>query len=522
MTSKPSNGVRYPAAPTATACCGESHLALAERSARFGNWRLRLADNHMTWSAGMYRLLGLDPASNKVDNDWLLNQIVDEDVDLIQHKISEAIRKRAPFYYRCRAKFPHTPAQIVDTHGEVELDADGRVASIVAVAIDVTEKLAAEVAERRAETMYRAMAEQASDIILLYDAHGHIIHATSALQRILGHSVATIDHQGYLDLVHPEDLETASSMFASPLPGELLTAAYRIRHKAGHYIWIEVTTRGIYDEQTGALRNIISVSRDVTERKAREAQTEAALDRERAANTAKSTFLANMSHELRTPLNAIIGFADVMRQQMFGPLGAQRYEEYAGLIFDSGQLLLELISDVLDMAKIEAGKMTLHFEEVDLGVVADDCQRLLVERAAERQIELTSERSQSRIPMTADRRAVKQILLNLLSNAVKFTLPGGAVSLSLRDTPERVTICVADNGVGIPAEALPRLGRPFEQVHSDPELASGGTGLGLALVRALVARHGGSFHIESDEGIGTTVIVELPRTQDGARAAAVA
>ncbi len=503
-----------PATPSARCGCEASQLALAERSARFGNWRLRLADNHLTWSSGMYHLLGLDPAQDAADNDWLLKQIVDEDASMIQQKIADAIRKRSPFYYRSRAKFPHAPAQIVDTHGEVELGPDGRVASIIAVCIDVTEKQAAEAAERRAETMYRAMAEQASDIILLYDANGHIVHASSALERTLGHRLEAIEHRKFLDLVHLDDLEEASRLIVNPLPGEILTATYRLRHKAGHYVWVEVTTRGVYDEQTGLLRNVISVSRDVSERKRRQNETEQALDQARAANTAKSAFLANMSHELRTPLNAIIGFADVMRQKMFGPLGTHRYEEYTRLIYDSGQLLLELISDMLDMAKIEAGKLTLSFEEVDLEILADDCLRLLSERAARQEVELRSERPDRRVLITADRRALKQILLNLLSNAVKFTMPGGTVTLTVRETAGRVTLRVEDNGIGIPADALPRLGRPFEQVRSNPELANGGTGLGLALVNALVARHGGSFRIESEEGVGTAVTIELPLTQD--------
>ncbi|MDE3115244.1 MAG: PAS domain S-box protein [Pseudomonadota bacterium] len=495
-------------------------MALAERSARFGNWRLRLSDNHLTWSPGMYRLLGLDPAKDKADNDWLLNQIADEDAAMIRRKIGEAIRKRAPFFYRSRSKFPHAPAQLVETHGEMELGPDGRVASIIAVCIDITEKHAAEAAERRAEAMYRAMAEQASDIILLYDAHGHIVHASSALERTLGHRLEAIDHHKFLDLVHPDDLEEASRLTVSPAPGEILTATYRIRHRDGHHVWIEATTRALYDEQTGLLRNLIGVSRDVSERKRRENETEMALDQARAANTAKSAFLANMSHELRTPLNAIIGFADVMRQKMFGPLGTARYDEYARLIYDSGQLLLELISDMLDMAKIEAGKLTLAFEEIDLDAVAADCLRLLQERAARQQITLQSERPEGRIAITADRRAIKQILLNLLSNAVKFTLPGGTVTLTVRESAERVIVRVEDNGIGIPADAMPRLGRPFEQVHTNPELTNGGTGLGLALVRALVTRHGGSFRIDSEEGMGTAVTIELPRTQDGVSEAA--
>ena len=149
---------------------------------------------------------------------------------------------------------------------------------------------------------------------------------------------------------------------AVPLPGQTLTGVYRVKHGDGHYVWIEVTTRGVFDTKTGEYRNLISVSRDVTERVTRELEIKAAQERARnPANKAKSRFLANMSHELRTPLNAVIGFTDLMRQRTFGPLGNERYEEYATLIYDSGQLLLDLISDMLDMAKIEAGKLDTQF-----------------------------------------------------------------------------------------------------------------------------------------------------------------
>ena len=225
---------------------------------------------------------------------------------------------------------------------------------------------------------------------------------------------------------------------------------------------------------------------------------------------AKSRFLANMSHELRTPLNAIIGFADIMRQQMFGYLGSERYSEYATLIYDSGQLLLDLISDVLDMAKIDAGKLELNYEPIDVSALVEDCVRLLRERAEKGGLDLNVELPGSRVTLDADRRSVKQILLNLLSNAIKFTLPGGNITVSAERDGDYVLFVVRDDGIGIPASELPRLGRPFEQVVADPMLAQSGTGLGLALIRSLAEKHGGDFHIESQEGSGTRVQVRLP------------
>ena len=362
----------------------------------------------------------------------------------------------------------------------------------------------------KAYRAYRLMAEEASDIVVLHEPDGHIFYASSALERILKRTAADIEQYKFLDLVHPDDVEEAARTTAIPLPGQILTATYRMLHGDGHYLWIETTTRGIYDPQTGVLRNMIGVSRDVTQRMNHELDVKAAQERAESANKAKSRFLANMSHELRTPLNAVIGFTDLMRQRTFGPLGNERYEEYATLIYDSGQLLLDLISDMLDMAKIEAGRLELNYERVDVNGTVEDSVRMLRDRAENNGLELTLSLPKEPLFLIADKRAVKQVLLNLLTNAIKFTPAGGHVGVSVRYGDGLTTITVRDTGVGIPASELPRLGNPFEQVNSDPTIAKGGSGLGLALVRALMEKHSGTLSIDSEEGVGTTVRVTFP------------
>jgi two-component system cell cycle sensor histidine kinase PleC len=228
-----------------------------------------------------------------------------------------------------------------------------------------------------------------------------------------------------------------------------------------------------------------------------------------AANRVKSEFLANMSHELRTPLNAIIGFSDTMRSRLFGPMHA-RYEEYAGLIHESGQHLLSLITDILDLAKIEAGKFVLDPQPVDLAESVAYCMDLTRSRAEQTGITVTASVPADLPALVADPRSVKQILLNLLSNAVKFTPAGGAVSLSAKAQEGRLHLAVSDTGIGIPGTALARIGLAFEQANNDPMRAREGTGLGLALVKSLVEKHGGRVHITSREGVGTIVSVELP------------
>ncbi len=377
---------------------------LAERAARFGYWRVRLADQHTVWSPGMYRLLNIDQ-SQKADMTWLLARIMDEDVQELTQRIATAIKTRAPFHYRSRPKDPTNPAQYVDTHGEVEIGPDGLVTSILGVCHDVTQQIIAETQRAAAEDRYRLMAEQASDIIMLYGSDARILFASPALQNILGRTPDEIEDGHFLAHVHPEDLPQAQYLREQLQPGEVRTVTCRMSHKDGHYVWIESTVRAVFDDRTGAMRNIVSVSRDVSRRKNDEMKMKAAQEDAEAASRAKSGFLAGMSHELRTPLNAIIGFADIMRDEMFGPLGHERYSEYATLIYDSGQHLLDLISDILDMAKIEAGKLELNFERVDLAGSIEDCARLMADRAREKGVQLVAEVPEGGLPLMADRGA---------------------------------------------------------------------------------------------------------------------
>jgi two-component system cell cycle sensor histidine kinase PleC len=236
--------------------------------------------------------------------------------------------------------------------------------------------------------------------------------------------------------------------------------------------------------------------------------------RAESANHAKSEFLANMSHELRTPLNAINGFSEMMVAQMFGPLGDKRYAGYAADILTSGQHLLALINDILDMSKIEAGKLALHLETVDVAEMADEAARLMRNRAETAGLALTVSTPADLPTIRADARALKQVLLNLLSNAIKFTPQGGRVTVRAvaLDDPSggRLRLAVSDSGIGIATEDIGRLGRPFEQVETQHSKTQQGTGLGLALSRALVEMHGGTLEIVSQSGAGTTVTVVLP------------
>src|SRR5207244_3108361 len=228
------------------------------------------------------------------------------------------------------------------------------------------------------------------------------------------------------------------------------------------------------------------------------------------ANQAKSKFLANMSHELRTPLNAIIGFSEIMGSGLLGTLGSDKYEEYCGDILTSGKYLLEVINDILDMSKIEAGRMKLDMEPLDLSRTLAESLRVVSGRAEDKNLTLDAD-IESTKSVVADRRAVKQIIVNLLSNAVKFTPDNGRVVVRSQLLPDSIVLVIADTGIGIAPDSLRRLGKPFEQVESQLTKTYQGSGLGLAIARSLTNLHGGTMRLRSKLGTGTVVRIRLPR-----------
>jgi len=252
---------------------------------------------------------------------------------------------------------------------------------------------------------------------------------------------------------------------------------------------------------------------DVTARKRGEAALQRAKEDAEIASRSKTEFLANMSHELRTPLNAIIGFSDIMVRELFGPIGQQRYAEYARDIHDSGQHLLSLINDVLDIAKIEVNKVELAEELVDVPEVIDSCLRLMRDRAIAAGVTIEVAMPERLPDLNADDRRLKQILLNLVSNAVKFTPPGGKVIIRVEADDTGFRFVVADTGIGIAKADIATALTPFGQIDSSLSRRYEGTGLGLPLARSMAELHGGRLDIESEPGSGTTVTVSLPASR---------
>ena len=434
--------------------------------------------------------------------------------------------------------------------GHAWIDARGQAAdrgehggyrTVIGVALDVTPERVAQNRAQAAEGRLQDAIESVSEAFVLWDRRGRLVLCNGAYRDFF---------QLEPRLLKPGALRETVERFArlafkgARQPSVERRTVSRREHELADGRWVQINERRTADG------GVVVTATDVTALKRQQSQlrvNEGALRevvarleisqgefrdlavkyhdakvKAEGANAAKSEFLANMSHELRTPLNAIIGFSEVMTSAMFGPLGDGRYDEYARDIHASGQHLLALINDILDMAKIEAGKLTLRPERLDVAELVEDSVRLVRTRVESGAIKLVLDLPPGLPDIWADERALKQVLLNLLSNAVKFTPRGGRVAVSARAEGEHVRLEIADTGVGIAPEDLARLGRPFEQAESQQSKTVQGTGLGLALVKALTALHEGEFTLSSEPGVGTVASVILPVRADPLRTARAA
>lgn len=317
---------------------------------------------------------------------------------------------------------------------------------------------------------------------------------------------------GYLDMVHDDDRDSVEAAYRRIFEhGGGFDIEYRIQRPDGRELQFKSQAEAVVRED-GVVERVIGAVHDISELKRVEFAMREAKDTAELANRSKSEFLANMSHEVRTPLNAIMGFSEVMKNEVFGALGHARYREYADDILQSGIHLLELINDILDLARVEAGKLDLYPEDVDVEQAMRSCLRLTGERAEHGGLTLELNVARDLPLLSADERKLKQIFLNLLTNAVKFTPAGGRVTAGIdHDGAGGVTIAVADTGIGIPTDQIPKALSAFGQVDSALTRKVEGTGLGLPLTKSLVELHGGWLDIESTVGIGTTVTVHFPR-----------
>ena len=403
----------------------------------------------------------------------------------------------------------------------------GEVDGVVVSLLDITTRKKAEEELRESERHFRRTFDESPIGAAVVSLDGRFLRVNSELCRITGYAAAELLALGIRDIARPEDNDLDSRLAGQLIAGEIsyYQVDKRCLRKDGEPIWLHFSVRMIRDS-AGQPGTFLPMIEDITARKLAEerlahseAEAHAAKTSADLANRAKSEFLATMSHELRSPLNAILGFAEILGMEMFGSLGSPRYVGYAKDIHDSGRLLLSVIDDILDLSKIEAGKLELHEEAVDLEQAVGSALRLVQTRAQAHGLSLDTEIAPDLPPLWADGRLIIQMAVNLLSNAIKFTPRGGRVAVSAGlvgdgdgngNCAGGLALRVADSGIGIAPEDLPKVLAPFEQVDNHLTRTQSGTGLGLPLVKSLIELHGGDFEIVSEPGAGTAITLTFP------------
>lgn len=367
------------------------------------------------------------------------------------------------------------------------------------------------VSERR----YRLLAEHMSDLITRHGRSGAVTFASPASDRVAGVPPFALHGQGLFERVHIADRPAyLNALSLASARGTATSAEFRLRRVRAEtneptFVWVEMRCHPLGGASTED-HQVVSVLRDVSERKSHEAAVDSARTEADRANEARGRFLANVSHELRTPLNAINGFSEMLMHEEAMRLDQARRKEYATLIRDSGEHLLNLVNSILDMSKIESGNFEITAEPFDLPQLMSQCIQMMQLKADEGGIRLVADLVDNLPEVIGDKRSYRQIVLNLLSNAIKFTKSGGRVQASLRRDGSWLSLSVADTGIGIAAADLPRLGSPFFQARSTYDRQYEGTGLGLSVVKGLAELHGGSLEVASVVGQGTRVTLRMP------------
>src|SRR5437868_2452317 len=514
-----------------------SRIDTALNCGRCGLWDWDLASGRVYWSQSMFDILGLAPQHTLLSFGEISGLVHPDDVQLYElaAQLADSGNSCIDRMFRMRHAsgawiWLRTRCELVRNPGESH-------PHLIGIAVDITEQKRLAEESATAEMRLSDAIEAISEAFVVWDADNRLVLCNSKFQSLHG-----LSDEAIAPGTPYEDLSAAGSKpivrMQLSAEGRAVPGARTFEAQLEDGRWLQISERRTKDG------GFVSVGTNITELKrheerliesekrlkatvvdlrssqqALERQTEQLAylaeryaeqkDRAEEANQAKSAFLANMSHELRTPLNAIIGFSEMMESGMFGPLGDAKYLEYCRDISESGRYLLDVINDILDMSKIEAGRTTLAFETFDLDPFLADIMRLVAARVDEKRLTVKSE-IEPAIRLRADRRTIKQIVINLLSNAVKFTPDGGRITVRARIVNGHVNMAIEDTGVGIPKEALKNLGKPFEQVESQLTKTHRGSGLGLAIAKSLTELHGGAMRIRSSLGIGTIGIVRLP------------
>ncbi|MGH6727849.1 MAG: PAS domain-containing sensor histidine kinase [Pseudolabrys sp.] len=507
-----------------------SRIDTALNRGRCGLWDWDLARGRIFWSQSMFDILGLHAKDDLLSFGDVSALTHPDDLRLydLAAEIAEATATTIDHAFRMR----HADGHWIWLRARCELvrQPDDPGLHLIGIAVDITEQKSLVEKTVAADMRLRDAIETIPEAFVVWDADNRLVLCNSNFQELhnlpdeaitVGASYESVVAAGRQPVVRSRivtggpNTPGARTFEAQLEDGRWLHISER-RTKDGGYVSVgtDITAIKTHEEKlVDSEQRLMATIADVraSQQRLGELAEKYAVEKTRAeeANQAKSKFLANMSHELRTPLNAIIGFSEIMESGMFGPLGAEKYHEYCSDILSSGQYLLDVINDILDMAKIEAGRIRLDIEELELDPLLSEAMRVVSARADDKQLELVA-RISPNLGLRADRRALKQVVLNLLSNAVKFTPAGGRVTMRGRAADDCIVLAIADTGIGISKDALARLGRPFEQVESQLTKSHQGSGLGLAISKSLVELHGGRMRIRSTLGKGTLVVVRLP------------
>ena len=514
-----------------------SRIDTALNRGRCGLWDWDLARGRVFWSHSMFDILGLPPKDDLLTFGEVNALVHKDDINLYALATQVADSKVQSIDHAFRMRHADGRWLWLRARCELARQEDEGGLHLIGIAVDITEQKNLVERTVAADLRLRDAIETIPEAFVLWDADNRLVLCNSNFQELhhlpdevvqAGARYESVVAAGKKPILrttvtNDEAQQPGAGTFEVQLDDGRWMHISERRTKDGGYVSVgtDITKIKLHEQKLveGEKRQAQTINDLRTSQEALQLQTEQLADlaekyaeektRAEEANQAKSKFLANMSHELRTPLNAIIGFSEIMEAAMFGPLGAEKYNEYSRDIRESGEYLLDVINDILDMSKIEAGGIRLAPEQIDLDSVLADCLRVVWQRANEKHLTLQS-RVDPAISLKADRRSLKQIALNLLSNAVKFTPDGGAVTVRGHVRAGKVTIAIEDSGIGIPKDALHKLGRPFEQVESQLTKRHQGSGLGLAIAKSLTELHGGAMRIRSRLGKGTMVVVRLP------------
>jgi two-component system cell cycle sensor histidine kinase PleC len=504
---------------------------------RCGLWDWDLSRGRIFWSASMFSMLGLDSRNDLLTFGEVNALVKSDDIDLFA--VADQLISSKIGHIDQTFRMQHTDGHWIWLRVRCELShaADGGL-HLIGIAVDITEQKSLAEKTVEADLRLRDAIETIPEAFVLWDAEDRLVLCNSHFQRLHklpdtavtpGTSYETVIEVGSMPEVRTRLQETGAQApgartFEAQLDdGSWLHISER-RTKDGGYVSVGTDITRIKEHEQKLIENDARLRANVIDLKRSQAELadlaeKYSQEKNRAeeANQAKSKFLANMSHELRTPLNAIIGFSEIMGSGMFGVLGSDKYQEYCHDILTSGKYLLEVINDILDMSKIEAGRMKLDMEQLDLSKILAESLRVVSGRAEDKHLTLDAD-IESTISVLADRRAVKQIFVNLLSNAVKFTPDDGRITVRSRVISDSIVLMIADTGIGIAPASLRRLGKPFEQVESQLTKTYQGSGLGLAIARSLTSLHGGTMRLRSKLGTGTVVRITLPRDSRSTKA----